>query len=107
MAIREQPGAKPSNAPPLPERYQVRRHLAVGGMASVWCAEDQVLGRTVAIKVLAERFATDAVAMRRFKRDGGTAARLSNHPHVVTIFDVGALDPDEGHAGEPTRPFIV
>src|ERR1700761_6388474 len=107
MATREQPGAGPAEAPRLPGRYQVKRHLAVGGMASVWCAEDQVLGRTVAIKVLAERFATDAVAMRRFKREARAAARVSNHPHVVTIFDVGDLDPDEGHADEPTRPFIV
>src|ERR1700759_1388253 len=107
MATREQPGAGPAEAPRLPGRYQVKRHLAVGGMASVWCAEDQVLGRTVAIKVLAERFSTDAVAMRRFKREARAAARVSNHPHVVTIFDVGDLDPDEGHAGEPTRPFIV
>src|SRR6201994_3371055 len=92
MATREQPGAGPAEAPRLPGRYQVKRHLAVGGMASVWCAEDQVLGRTVAIKVLAERFATDAVAMRRFKREARAAARVSNHPHFVTIFDVGDLD---------------
>jgi serine/threonine-protein kinase len=107
MATKEQPGAGSAKAPRLPERYQVKRHLALGGMASVWCAEDQVLGRTVAIKVLSERFVTDPVAMRRFKREARAAARVSNHPHVVTIFDVGDLDPDEGHAGEPTRPFIV
>ena len=107
MATREQPGAGSARAPLLPERYKVKRHLASGGMASVWCAEDQVLGRTVAVKVLAERFAEDPVAMRRFKREARAAARVSNHPHVVTIFDVGDLDPDEGHAGEPTRPFIV
>jgi eukaryotic-like serine/threonine-protein kinase len=107
MATRETPGAEPASAPRLPERYRVKRHLASGGMASVWCAEDQRLGRTVAVKVLAERFVTDPVAMRRFKREARAAARVSNHPHVVTIFDVGDLDPDEGRAGEPTRPFMV
>jgi serine/threonine-protein kinase len=76
-------------------------------MASVWCAEDQVLGRTVAVKILAERFADDAGAMRRFKREARAAARVSNHAHVVTIFDVGDLEPAQGHAGELTRPFIV
>ena len=107
MASSEQPGARAANAPRLPDRYRVKRHLASGGMASVWCAEDQLLGRTVAVKVLAERFVEDGVAMRRFKREARAAARVSNHPHVVTIFDVGDLDADEGHAGEPTRPFIV
>jgi eukaryotic-like serine/threonine-protein kinase len=107
MASREEPGAKPANAPRLPERYRVRRHLAAGGMASVWCAEDQVLGRTVAVKILAERFADDAGSMRRFKREARAAARVSNHAHVVTIFDVGDLEPAQGHAGELTRPFIV
>jgi serine/threonine-protein kinase len=103
----EQPGADSANPPRLPDRYRVRRHLASGGMASVWCAEDQLLGRTVAVKVLAERFVEDPVAMRRFKREARAAAQVSTHPHVVTIFDVGDLDPDEGRAGVPTRPFIV
>src|ERR1700758_1223176 len=107
MAIRQQPGAGSAKPPRLPERYRVNRHRASGGMASVWCAEDQVLGRTVAVKVLSERFVEDAVAMRRFKREARAAARVSNHPHVVTIFDVGDLAPDKGRAGEPTRPFIV
>jgi eukaryotic-like serine/threonine-protein kinase len=107
MATSEQPGAGSAEAPRLPERYQAKRHLASGGMASVWCAEDQVLGRTIAVKVLSERFVTDPVAMRRFKREARAAARVSNHPHVVTIFDVGDLDPDEGHSGEATRPFMV
>jgi hypothetical protein len=76
-------------------------------MASVWCAEDLVLGRTVAIKLLAERFAHDDIAMRRLKREARAAARASNHAHVVTIFDVGDLEPDEGAEDDPVRPFIV
>jgi serine/threonine protein kinase len=74
-------------------------------MASVWCAEDRILGRTVAVKVLAERFANDDMAMRRFKREARAAARVANHPHVVTIFDVGDLVPERGEIR--SRPFIV
>jgi tetratricopeptide (TPR) repeat protein len=76
-------------------------------MAAVWCAEDLVLGRAVAVKVLAERFAHDDVAMRRFKREARAAARASNHAHVVTIFDVGDLEPEADAEDDPGRPFIV
>ena len=91
----------------LPERYRVRRHIATGGMASVWCAEDLVLDRTVAIKILAERFADDQLAMRRFKREARAAARVSTHPHVVTVYDVGDLDPEPGSPEATGRAFIV
>jgi serine/threonine-protein kinase len=74
-------------------------------MASVWCAEDRVLGRSVAIKVLADRFAHDEHAVRRFMREARAAARVSNHPHVVTIYDVGDIEP-EGENPSP-RAFIV
>src|SRR3954470_21437392 len=76
----------------LPDRYRVVRHIANGGMASVWAAEDELLGRLVAVKVLAPGFAADAAATRRFKREARAAARVSDHPHVVTIFDVGEHD---------------
>ena len=106
MGPRGQPQAEPSDLR-LPDRYQVRRPLATGGMASVWCAEDLVLGRTVAVKVLAERFARDDMAMRRFKREARAAARVSTHPHVVTIYDVGDLEVDDRDAEATPRPFIV
>jgi serine/threonine-protein kinase len=73
----------------LPERYRVVRHIANGGMASVWAAQDELLGRLVAVKVLAPGYAADAAATRRFKREARSAARVSDHPNVVTIFDVG------------------
>jgi len=76
----------------LPERYRVVRHLANGGMASVWEATDELLGRPVAVKVLANGYAADASATRRFKREARTAARVSDHPNVVTIYDVGEHD---------------
>ncbi len=86
----------------LPDRYEVRRRIANGGMASVWCARDRTLGRSVAIKLLSERYAHDPDGVLRFKREARTAARLSSHRHVVTIYDVGeASSPDGG------RAFIV
>ncbi len=86
----------------LPERYKLLRHIADGGMASVWCANDRTLGRRVAIKVLAEQFVHDARARARFKREARTAARLSSHPNVVSIFDVG-----EAESADQRRAFIV
>ncbi len=73
----------------LPERYRVTRHIANGGMASVWEAEDQLLGRIVAVKVLGAHFAADPDARVRFQREARTAAQVSDHPHVVTIYDIG------------------
>src|SRR3954447_11971483 len=106
MGASAKTSSRRASSPRLPPRYRLRRHIATGGMASVWCAEDRVLGRAVAVKVLAERFARDEFAVRRFKREARTAARVSAHPHVVTIFDVGDLEPppDGLIAGEPPPP---
>jgi serine/threonine protein kinase len=82
----------------LPERYTLRGHIANGGMGGVWSADDELLGRPVAIKVLAEHLTGDAISARRFEREARAAARVSSHPHVVTVYDFGK------HAG---RAFIV
>jgi len=104
MAMRAKSTATALRGLKLPERYEIRRHIASGGMASVWCAEDQVLGRMVAIKVLAERFAHDQLAVHRFMREARAAARVSSHPHVVTIYDVGETTvADEGRGDEDRR----
>src|SRR5215208_3375690 len=73
----------------LPARYRVVRHIANGGMASVWEAHDELLGRSVAVKVLASHLSEDDRARRRFEREARAAAGLSSHQHVVTIYDVG------------------
>jgi len=73
----------------LPERYRVARHIASGGMASVWEAEDLMLGRVVAVKVLAAQYAADPAARVRFQREARTAAQVSDQRHVVTIYDIG------------------
>jgi len=73
----------------LPDRYRVARHIASGGMASVWEAEDLMLRRTVAVKVLASQLALDSGARERFQREARTAAQISDRPHIVTIYDIG------------------
>jgi hypothetical protein len=85
----------------LPPRYRVVRHIANGGMATVWAAEDAVLQRLVAVKVLAAGYAADPSARRRFTREARAAARVSDHLHVVTIFDIGEM------SSPPTQAFIV
>ncbi|HST15719.1 MAG TPA: serine/threonine-protein kinase [Gaiellaceae bacterium] len=82
----------------LPPRYLEPELLARGGMADVYRATDEELGRDVAVKVLADRYAQDESLRRRFSREALAAARLSGDPHIVTIFDVVE------HGG---RPMIV
>src|SRR3954449_2291091 len=85
----------PSSSPArvsLPERYRVVRHVANGGMASVWEARDELLDRSVAVKLLASHLSEDDRGRRRFQREARAAAGLSNHPHVVTIYDVGEYE---------------
>jgi eukaryotic-like serine/threonine-protein kinase len=72
----------------LPDRYKVVRHIANGGMAGVWEAQDELLGRAVAVKVLAQHLSDDDRARKRFEREARAAAGLSSHPNVVTIYDV-------------------
>src|SRR3954467_3827920 len=76
----------------LPPRYRVLRHIANGGMASVWAAEDELLGRLVAVKVLSRAYDADERARRRFLREARAAARLGDCRHVVTVYDIGEHD---------------
>jgi serine/threonine-protein kinase len=72
-------------------RYRLERKLGSGGMADVWLAEDQELGRKVAIKMLHERYANDTQFVERFRREATHAAGLS-HPNVVSIYDRGEAE---------------
>ncbi len=69
-------------------RYRVVSRLGSGGMADVYLAEDQRLGRQVAVKVLHHHFAEDQEFVERFRREASSAAALS-HPNIVAIFDRG------------------
>lgn len=76
----------------LAGRYRLRRLVAQGGMAEVWEAVDDILGRRVAVKVLHSHLAADESFRERFRREAIAAARLA-HPNVVATFDTGT---DEG-----------
>jgi eukaryotic-like serine/threonine-protein kinase len=72
-------------------RYRIIRKLGAGGMANVYLAEDQELGRRVAIKILNERHANDDQFVERFRREAKNAAGLS-HPNIVSIYDRGEAE---------------
>ena len=78
-------------------RYVLAEVLGTGGMATVWRAHDQVLGREVAAKVLSPAYAADPGFLARFEREARHAAAVS-HPRLVTVFDSGI---DHG------TPFLV
>jgi beta-lactam-binding protein with PASTA domain/tRNA A-37 threonylcarbamoyl transferase component Bud32 len=72
-------------------RYRIIRKLGTGGMANVYLAEDEVLGRRVAIKILNDRHAGDDQFVERFRREAKNAASLS-HPNIVSIYDRGEAE---------------
>jgi len=79
-------------------KFEVTDHIGSGGMASVYVATDQTLGRQVAIKVLDPRLMSDPDNLRRFEHEARVARHLE-HPNTIQIFDFGTLD--DG------LPFIV
>src|SRR4051794_20321067 len=72
-------------------RYRAERRLGAGGMAEVWCAEDEVLGRRVALKLMGGRFAEDPEYRERFRREAQAAAGMQ-HPNIVGIYDRSEWD---------------
>ncbi len=78
----------------LPERlsgHKVLAEIGTGGMGRVLLAQDEALGRKVAIKTLAPRYAEDAVLRARFMNEARAMARL-NHPHIVRIYHLGGAE---------------
>src|SRR5436853_7076271 len=72
-------------------RYRVLSRLGSGGMADVFLAEDEQLGRKLALKLLHRRFAEDPDFVERFRREAQSAAGLQ-HPNVVSVYDRGSFD---------------
>lgn len=70
-------------------RYAVIERVGTGGMAEVYRARDDLLGREVAIKVLHDRYSRDRAFVERFRREAQSAANL-NHPNIVALYDYGA-----------------
>jgi serine/threonine-protein kinase len=80
----------------LGRRYRLLREIARGGMATVWEAEDTLLGRRVALKRLHPQYAEDPEFLERFRGEARAAASLA-HPNIVPIYDVS----DDREAGTP------
>jgi tRNA A-37 threonylcarbamoyl transferase component Bud32 len=95
----------------LDGRYRLGSLVGVGGMAKVYLADDRVLERQVAVKVLSPPYAQDPVFVERFRREARAAARLS-HPNVVAVFDSGS-DADQHYlvmeyvAGQSLAELLV
>ncbi|AGL14357.1 serine/threonine-protein kinase [Actinoplanes sp. N902-109] len=81
------------------DRYRLIERLGTGGMSVVWRGHDEILGRPVAVKVLARPLADDFRFRSRLRQEAHAAARL-NHPHVTSVFDFG-FDEDL------TLPYVV
>lgn len=72
----------------IAERYELLDVIGRGGMADVYLANDTILNRTIAIKILRTSLAKDPVYIARFQREASAAAALS-HKNIVEIYDVG------------------
>jgi len=72
-------------------RYELVSPIARGGMATVWVADDPVLSRRVAVKILRADLAADEGIRARFRHEAIAAARLS-HPNIVSTYDTGDDD---------------
>ncbi|MFI5085198.1 MAG: protein kinase [Actinomycetales bacterium] len=101
---------RPTSGITLGGRFRLTSRIAIGGMGEVWRAQDQVLGRTVAIKILKEEYTGDPGFLERFRAEARHTALL-NHPGIANVFDYGE---EEGSAylvmelvpGEPLSTII-
>src|SRR4051812_23561048 len=85
----------------LGDRYRLDEKIATGGMGDVWRAEDTVLGRQVAVKLLRSEHAVDPDFVERFRAEARHSAALS-HPSIAAVHDYGETDDD----GTPL-PYLV
>ncbi|WCN84147.1 serine/threonine-protein kinase [Micromonospora sp. LH3U1] len=86
----------------LHDRYVLHERIGLGGMSEVWRADDDVLGRPVAIKVLAGQLAADPQLRATIQREARAAARLT-HPHVTQVYDYA----EANLAGGVVVPYLV
>ncbi|WP_435125584.1 protein kinase domain-containing protein [Micromonospora tulbaghiae] len=86
----------------LHDRYVLRERIGLGGMSEVWRADDDVLGRPVAVKALAGELAADPQLRATIQREARAAARLT-HPHVTQVYDYG----EATLAGGTMVPYLV
>lgn len=72
-------------------RYEITERIGIGGMAEVYRAQDNVLGRRVAVKVMLPQYAADAGFTQRFRQEAAAAANLQS-PYIVNVYDWGHDD---------------
>src|SRR4051812_11097668 len=103
VRIRGRPGTLPrvEVQQTLGGRYKLLNELGSGGMAVVWRARDEGLGRPVAVKLLAGRFAGDPQSRARIRDEARAAATLS-HPNIAQVYDYG-----ESRESGGTLPYVV
>jgi serine/threonine-protein kinase len=70
------------------DQYKIEQHVARGGMADVYLAQDEDLERRVAFKVMLDTLAMDEQFVHRFRREARTVARL-DHPNIVQVYSTG------------------
>lgn len=87
LAHRDTGAARPERV----GRYRLERELGSGGMATVYLARDEVLDRTVAVKLIRGALLFAPEARRRFRREALAAARL-DHPGICHLYEVGEMD---------------
>ncbi len=75
----------------ISNRYQINERIGIGGMAEVYRAQDNVLGRLVAVKVMLPQYAADPNFTKRFRQEAAAAANLQN-PYIVNVYDWGQDD---------------
>ena len=97
---------EPSKAGRQMGRYLVKSRLGAGGIGEVWLAQDQELGRDVALKFLSRELAGDSDQARRFRQEARAASSLS-HSNLVTIFDIGEFEGRQFIAQEYIRGKTV
>src|SRR5262249_51816797 len=86
----------------LHDRFSLRERIGRGGMSEVWSADDQVLGRTVAVKVLAVPLAADPLLRAATWREARATAQLT-HPHITQVYDYG----EASVPGGGVVPYLV
>src|SRR5215212_10021115 len=86
-------------------RYRLISRIAIGGMGEVWRAEDELLGRHVAVKVLKSEFTSDRTFLERFRTEARMTASLS-HPGIASVYDYGEVGvAGAGSAGAGTAHY--
>jgi serine/threonine protein kinase len=88
----------------LGNRYTLRDLIGVGGMSQVWRADDEVLGRPVAVKVLTAALAADPTLSTATRAEARAAAQLA-HPHVAQVYDYGEAPLPDGEVRIPLQPM--